>query len=158
MESTLALHRYNTRYDPLYTGRGPDGLIDGLRGGADFRTGDWQGFQGADLDVVIDLGAEKAVSTVTTGFLQDENAWIFFPLKMRVETSLDGQQFSSAGETTGTVPPEEKGVVLRDFSVNLNGRKARYIRVVGQARGQCPDTHKGAGNPCWVFADEILIE
>jgi hypothetical protein len=32
------------------------------------------------------------------------------------------------------------------------------VRVVGQSLGKCPPEHKGAGFPCWVFADEISIE
>ncbi len=157
-DSELRLHRYNTHYAQQYTARGDNGLIDGIRGGADFRTGDWQGFEGVDLDLVIDLGKRRKVGKVSAGFLQDENAWVFFPVKMRVEISDDGRDFRPAGEVAGEVPLSEKGVLLKDFVLDLKGTKARYLRVVGVAQGRCPEWHKGAGNPCWIFADEVLVE
>jgi hypothetical protein len=56
----LHVLRYNTRYNAQYTARGDEGLIDGIRGSkTDFRTGDWQGFEGTNLDLVIDLGKSK---------------------------------------------------------------------------------------------------
>jgi hypothetical protein len=150
--------RYNTQYNTQYTARGDEGLIDGVRGGADFRTGDWQGFEGANLDIVLDLGKKRKIRQLTAGFLQDENAWIFFPLKVQVEISDDGVRFSPAGEDACQVSPAEKGTLLKDFRIDLRGKKARYLRLTAVARGKCPDGHKGAGNPCWIFADEILVD
>jgi len=150
--------RYNTRYSPQYTGGGDECLIDGIRGGNDFRTGDWQGFEGVPLDVVIDLGKKQKINRLTAHFLQDENAWIFFPTKVQFEISDDGEHFSPAGEVLCNIPQTEKGVLQNDFQVSLPGAKARYVRVVGVSPGQCPAWHKGAGYPCWIFADEIVVE
>jgi hexosaminidase len=35
---------------------------------------------------------------------------------------------------------------------------ARYVRVVAETTGIIPDGKPGAGNPAWLFADEIVIE
>ena len=150
--------RYNTRYNPQYTGGGDECLIDGIRGGNDFRTGEWQGFEGVPLDVVIDLGKKQKIKRLTAHFLQDENAWIFFPTKVQFEISDDGEHFSPAGEVVCNIPQTEKGVLQNDFQVSLPGTKARFVRVVGVSPGQCPAWHKGAGYPCWIFVDEIVVE
>lgn len=150
--------RYQTRYSPQYTARGGDGLIDGIRGSTDFRTGDWQGFEGVNLDVVLDLGSSRKIGKVTLSALQDENAWVFFPKKVQVEISDDGVNFRAAGEVACDVAPSEKGLLKKDLVVELKSKKARYVRVIGASLGQCPDWHKGAGYPCWVFADEIIVE
>jgi predicted alpha-1,2-mannosidase len=154
----LRLHRYATHYSPQYTAGGDAGLVDGIRGGADFRTGDWQGFEGVDLDVVLDLGKSQKIKRLSAGFFQDENAWIFFPSKVRFEISDDGEHFRPAGEVACEVAPTEKGALQKDFSLRLKGKKARYVRVVGTSLGQCPAWHKGAGYPCWIFADELGVE
>lgn len=156
----LRVLRYNTKYNPQYTARGDEGLIDGIRGSkTDFRTGDWQGFEGVNLDFVIDLGKVKKIGKVTAGFMQDENAWIFFPQKLQVEISQNGVDFVPAGEVNCNVDPAEKGVIQRDITLELKGNeKARYVRVVGLSLGKCPEWHKGHGFPCWVFADEISVE
>jgi predicted alpha-1,2-mannosidase len=158
MPAGVSVRRYNTAYNAQYTAHGDEGLIDGMRGGADFRTGGWQGFEGVDLDVVFDLGARRAIRSVRAGFLQDENAWIFYPVKMRVEISDDGEHFTPLGEIQNSTPILEKGLIIKDFSLTVKKKKTRYVRVVGQNLGKCPPEHKGAGFPCWVFADEVQIE
>ena len=91
--------------------------------------------------------------------MQDENAWIFFPVKLQVEISDNGKDFVPAGEVINTVLPSDKGVLQKDFSFDLlNGKKARYVRVIGVSLGKCPEWHKGKGFPCWVFADEVMVE
>ncbi|MCC6280967.1 MAG: GH92 family glycosyl hydrolase [Saprospiraceae bacterium] len=150
--------RYNTQYNPQYTGGGDEALIDGIRGGDDFRAGEWQGFEGRNLDMVIDLGKKQKINRLTAHFLQDENAWIFFPTTVQFEISDDGEHFSPAGAVACPVAPTEKGALQYDFQVSLSDIKARYVRVIGVSQGQCPPWHKGAGYPCWVFADEVVIE
>ncbi len=158
ISDALKVLRYNTNYNAQYTARGNEGLIDGIRGSkTDFRTGDWQGFEGVNLDLVIDLGKSINITSVSAGFLQDENAWIFYPSKMQVEISENGKDFTPAGEVACTVAPTEKGVLQQDFILELQGKKGRYVRVVGVSLGKCPDWHKGSGYACWVFADEVVV-
>ncbi|MBK8556372.1 MAG: GH92 family glycosyl hydrolase [Lewinellaceae bacterium] len=158
MRSDLKILRYNTRYNNQYTGRGDNGLIDLLDGGADFRSGGWQGYEGVDVDVVIDLGSSKPIRSIDANFLQDENSWIFFPGSMRCEISEDGEHFTPIGEVASTVPTSEKGTLQQHFNLAPAGAQGRYVRVIGASLGVCPAGHKGAGNACWVFIDEIRIE
>ena len=154
----LRPHRYNSRYSPQYTAGGDAGLVDGIRGGSDFRTGDWQGFEGVNLDMVIDLGKRQKINRLSAGFFQDENAWIFFPSKVQFEISDDGEHFTPVGEVVSDVSPEAKGALQKDFILDLKDKKARYVRVVGVSLGKCPAGHKGAGYACWVFADEVEVK
>jgi predicted alpha-1,2-mannosidase len=158
MRGDLKVLGYKNKYSPQYTAGGDDGLIDGVRGGADFRTGGWQGFEGQNLDMTIDLGRLQKIKRVTANFLQDENSWIFFPTRMQVEISEDGKTFVPAGEALCDIPPAAQGNLQKEFSLELDGKKARYLRVVGVSLGQCPVTHKGAGYPSWLFADEVGVE
>lgn len=158
----LVVKSYATPYNPQYTAGGQAGLVDGLRGERDFRLGRWQGFEGKDVDVVVDLGKKRTLRKVSAGFLQDENAWIFYPSQLEVFGSADGQRFELLGSMANTVLPTASGGMVQDLSVMVPEAKrslsVRYIRVVGKALGQCPAWHKGAGNACWLFIDEILVE
>ena len=40
-------------------------------------TGSWQGYEGVNLDAVIDLGKRMHINKLSTGFLQDWNADIY---------------------------------------------------------------------------------
>ncbi|MCC7466440.1 MAG: GH92 family glycosyl hydrolase, partial [Saprospiraceae bacterium] len=154
----LKVLSYKHPYSPQYTAGGNDGLVDGVRGGEDFRTGGWQGFEGGNLDMVIDLGRQQKISQISANFLQDENSWIFFPTALQIEVSDDGKTFAPAGETLCDIPPSAMGILQKELSVSLNNAKARYVRIIGKNLGQCPATHKGAGYPSWLFVDEVRVE
>lgn len=158
IRSDMKVLRYQTRFSPQYTGGGEDALVDGIQGGADYRTGGWQGFEGENVDLVLDLGKSRKINQVSAHFMQDENSWIFFPTRLLVEISSDGKTYEPAGEALSTISPDAKGSLQQVLSVAVGGKKARYVRVVGVSLGQCPVTHKGAGHACWVFVDEIEVE
>ncbi|MEY4374318.1 MAG: hypothetical protein RL760_484, partial [Candidatus Eisenbacteria bacterium] len=141
-----------------YTGGGEDALLDGERGGEDFRLPTWMGFYGTDVDAVVDLGGERTLDHAAMGFLQDQNSWIFMPRAVRYETSRDGVTWQPAGEAANDVDEHTDGVVIRDFAVRFTPRRARLLRVHVTAPIMCPDWHKGAGNRSFVFADEIVWE
>jgi predicted alpha-1,2-mannosidase len=144
-------------YAPQYAASGPKALIDFLEGGNDYRTGEWQGFEGVDLDAIVDFGALQVFNRVGIRFLQDENSWIFMPERVTFYRSKDGVTYERIGERAATVRPEDKGTLIQDFSLSWNGR-ARYLRVQAHNRGVCPPGHKGAGGKAWIFADEIRAE
>jgi predicted alpha-1,2-mannosidase len=150
--------RLNTRYSPMYAAGGDLALIDGLRGPLDFRTGLWQGYQGVDLDAVVDLGRVQRVNRVTTGFLQDQNSWLFLPEMVEYSLSSDGKRFVTAARFEPGVPPREEGARIERFASGPLGANARYVRVFAKNIGVCPAWHRGAGSKAWIFADEIVIE
>lgn len=147
-----------TKYSPQYTAGGDMALIDFERGSDDFRTGSWQGYEGVDIDAIVDLGEAQPVHSLAAGFLQDIRSWIFFPLEVTFFLSDDGKTFTSAGTIKNDVPVNREGALTKDFTLKLNGLAARYVRMVARNRGTCPPWHPGAGNKAWIFADEIIIE
>ncbi len=147
-----------TEYGNHYAAGGDKAMIDFIRGGRDYRTGSWQGYEGVDINAIIDLGSEMDVNKIGIGFLQDENSWIFMPQKVEFFISNDGKNFDSVGVLPNKISYKERGSILKDFEVNLANKNARFIKVVAKNRGVCPEDHKGAGGKCWIFADEIYIE
>lgn len=146
-----------TDYKNQYAAGGNNALIDGIRGSHNFRTGTWQGYEGNNLEAVVDLGSEKEISKVSIGFLQDQGAWIFMPEEVMFYISNDGKNFTEYGSEKDPVDPKADGPQLHDFT-SLKNAKARYIKIVAKNRGTCPEWHPGKGSPCWIFADEISID
>ena len=146
----------NTKYANQYSAGGNTALIDFTRGTKDFRTGAWQGYEGVDVDAMVDLGSIQLIHKLEIGFMQDNNAWIFMPEKVDFYVSMDGKDFQFAGTVNNDVDIKQTGTILKNFSLDFT-TKARYIKVIGKNIGTCPDWHKGAGNKAWVFADEIVI-
>lgn len=144
-------------YANQYSAGGDNALIDGLRGGPDFRTGEWQGYEGQDLVAMVDLGAVKKLKRLGLSVLQDQKSWIFAPSEVTVSWSTNKRQWSSRTIAPGVDPRQEGGSTHELWTDQVAG-KARYISVVAKSIGPCPDWHVGKGGKTWIFADEILIE
>jgi hypothetical protein len=132
-------------------------LIDQIRGSENFRTGTWQGYYGVDLEAIVDLGSSRRLAEVSTGFLQEHRSWIWMPAGVEYATSLDGEEWQVAGSVEHDISQRHDGGVVRDFTLDLGGVEARYVRIRAKNPGPCPDWHPGAGNRSWIFADEIVI-
>ena len=139
-----------------YPGESKEALINGLGASINYRDPSWQGFEAEDLIATIDLGSITKINSVNVRFLQDQVVWIFLPKKVEIEHSLDGDNFDMLYESYQD----------NDFSFDQNiynylvepkGIESRYIRIKGYNLDQCPDYHPGAGRPCWLFTDEIII-
>jgi beta-galactosidase len=147
------------RWSNKYPGEGEYTLVDGIRGTKDHRDGYWQGYEGSDLKAVVDLEKEMPLKKISLGCLQDIGAWIFLPDTVEVLTSLDGRVYSSAGVLTHQTVKDDKGkVLIKDFSIEKPGLKARYVKVIAKNIGTCPQWHSGAGKKAWLFVDEIIVE
>ncbi len=132
-------------------------MIDFIRGPLNYRTGAWQGYEGVDVNAVVDLGKIQLIDKLETGFLQDVGSWIFMPLEVQYYVSNDGKDFQHVGTVKNGVSHRMLGVNLQNFTLNFS-TKTRYVKVIAKNQGNCPNWHVGEGNPAWIFADEIVIE
>ena len=148
----------NTKYAPQYAAGGDGALIDFVRGGDNFRTGAWQGYDGVDIDAVIDLGKTEEIHSISMGFLQDQGSWIFFPLQVEYFVSVNGKDYTKASTLINDFPEKHEGPVTKEFSVTMKSEKVRFIKVVAKNRGICPPWHPGTGHKAWIFSDEISVE
>ncbi|HDT12722.1 MAG TPA: beta-N-acetylhexosaminidase [Candidatus Aminicenantes bacterium] len=141
-----------------YLGGGDMALTDGLFGSRSHVDGRWQGFEGVDLEAVIDLGANRPVRRMAVKFLQNINAWIFPPAGVEFAVSKDGGTFEVVAEVANDVSPRLAEAVIREFSASFDVREARFVRVRARNIGAVPGWHDGAGGRAWLFADEIVVE
>ena len=141
-----------------YAGGGSMGLTDGLFGSRDHGDGRWQGFEGVDLEAVIDLGAPRSVRRIAVRCLQNINSWIFLPASVEYAVSADGTDFETVAAVVNDVSPRLAEAVVKEFGAELGARPARFVRVRARSVGVVPAWHYGAGGKAWLFADEIVVE
>ncbi|HVV55581.1 MAG TPA: GH92 family glycosyl hydrolase, partial [Mucilaginibacter sp.] len=146
-----------TKYLPNYPAQGDESLIDGLRGKVNWRLGHWQGYQGTDLEALIDMGQVKPVKSISLGTLQDTRAWIVFPKYVQYWVSDDGANYKLAATVNTKVDIKDLNVQTQEFKADLN-LDTRYIKVVAKQYGPLPDWHESKGQPSYIFADEITVE
>jgi hypothetical protein len=147
-------HAYNRQY---HAG-GPAGLVDGIRGTENWRLGGWQGYQPSDFEAIVDLHEITRIRKISSGYLQDARSWIWLPVRVEYAVSENGRDFVEVGSLThGVSDTDLEHVVVHEFEQTLN-RRARYVRVRAINYGTIPAWHPGAGNPAFIFVDEIQIE
>ena len=147
-------HPYNTQY----TAGGKKGLVDLIRGGKDFRTGRWQGFQYHDLEITVELDSTEVISYISSGYIQDIKSWIWMPQEVSYSYSTDGENFSPITTISNKIPIDKYGSIITDFSQKINPVKARYIRLKAKQLGKIPEWHLGKGDESFIFIDEIIIQ
>jgi predicted alpha-1,2-mannosidase len=147
-----------SKYNPQYSAGGDEALIDMIRGTKNWRLGGWQGYQGVDFEAVIKFDKPQYIKKITAGFLSDVNSWICFPFKVEFEISDDGKVFTNAGTVVNEVDLKKNSrVEISDIGKEIN-REVRYIKIKAANYGKLPAWHESAGEPSWLFLDEIVIE
>lgn len=139
---------------PQYNGNRPETLTDGIWGTAAFHDGNWCGFYGADVDMTIDLERIQPLQSIRLNWLDVNLSWIYLPLQCTISISEDGQRFEtvrtfSEADLTALDPGR-----LKPVSIQLQGKKARYVRIYAKNRGDHPVYPEGE---CWLFLDEVEV-
>lgn len=148
--------KIDSKYNRQYTGGGDEGLIDGIRGNLNFASGEWQGYQGQDFVATVDLQKETQVLVVGGGFLQNAKSWIWMPTHIEFELSSDGIDFQKVADIKTDVAPTDMEPKIRDYTMPLKPRNARYVRIHAYNLGKIPAWHPGAGDDAFIFVDEII--
>ena len=143
-----------SRYSSQYTAGGDEGLIDSTRGGLNWRTGGWQGYQDTDFTAILDLLEERPLSVVGAGFCQDARSWIWMPRYVEISVSSDGVNFTPAGRLDTTVDQRDYTIQVWDAELPVSCT-ARYVKVFARSIGTIPSWHPGAGSPGFIFVDEL---
>jgi hexosaminidase len=111
---------------------------------------EWLGWT-EGVTITVDLGSEQDVREVSIGALNETHSWIHLPELVEYSTSNDGTTFMLHGSVKGKASHGRNA-----YTFNL-GARTRYIRFTVKHIGKIPDGFPGAGNPAWLFLDEIEV-
>lgn len=172
MGAKITLNTPYSTYKAIYSGGGPEALVDGQLGSsATYADGHWQGYWGDSIDVVIEFAGETpALHEVSMRFMQNTFDWILAPTEIKVYTSDDGKSWRLFKNQTFPMDPRETGMRLRNYHIDLtdisSGKPpimlgypvARYLRIVVPNPGPLPSWHPAPGQLSYIFTDEIIIK
>ncbi|MCB0599867.1 MAG: chitobiase/beta-hexosaminidase C-terminal domain-containing protein [Saprospiraceae bacterium] len=145
-----------TPYAREFSGGGVNALTNGKKGSINPADGNWQGYKGDDLDAVIDLGEERDISKIKTQFLELQNTLIFPPSRVEFAVSKNGKKYKTIHTWNYSVNASNAPRII-EVAKFIN-TSARYIRIQAKNIGNCPSWHVGAGQPAWLFVDEVEVE
>lgn len=156
----------NIKPHPLHPGAGLAGLTDGLFGEEKDLRLEWMGFRGSDLEATIDLGHSTPLKSVSVRFLQSIAGGMVQPRRVECLISNDGKAFRLVAANAIDVPIERgtQGLSVKPRILNFEPNQsnasnhARYVKLRAESPGALPAWHPAAGNPSWLFVDEIVVE
>ena len=108
----------------------------------------------------IDLGQNTPIHALETQLYLYQDAWIFLPEVVQWSVSNDGKRFVALPPQApwgDALAPDSRQTVVRARVEDLN-LNARFVRMVLQNPGECPDWHDAATEPTWLFVDELVVE
>lgn len=139
-----------------YSFNGAPALADGIKGNSNYKTGRWLGFQGKDIDAVIDLKGATEISKIKFSTNVVKGDWIVDAGEIIVRVSDDGKTFR---EIAKEVLPEMKATDkdgIYPHEISFASVKANYVQVTIK-KVSLPSWHGGAGSPAFIFVDEIEV-
>lgn len=126
-------------------------LLNGVSFTGDYKDGEWLGFEGKDAEFIIDLGDTIRISKVSMNFHNKVNDLVHHSNHVIILGSVDGKAFSVIGERKLL----KTGRPIVNVKVSLDST-IRFIKVI--AKNQIiPDGFNGAGNPAWIYIDEVQV-
>lgn len=141
-----------------YTFGGAGTLLDGLKGQFNYKTGHWIGFQGNDVEAVIDMKEPTEVSSVSVSTLVEKGDWIFGARTFAVYTSEDGKDFKEVACEEYPAMTLNNPNQIYEHTLKFNPVSTRYLKVFVQSEHSMPLWHGSNGAPAFIFIDEIVVE
>ena len=141
-----------------YTFSCPELLINGIKGGDNYKNGDWAGWHGSPLEAVIDMGTGSTYSSVSIGALIEKGDFIFNPMDLCVAVSEDGNNYTEIAKIEYPMEGRNEPNGVKEYSVTFPETSARYLKVSAKTLEALPDWHPGAGYGAFLFIDEITVK
>ncbi|TAJ15250.1 hypothetical protein DMA11_02270 [Marinilabiliaceae bacterium JC017] len=133
-------------------------ITDGIIGSTNISDGSWLGFNGEDIQVIMDLKKTRSISEVYASFLTDQSMWIFSPAKISIDVSNDLKKWTSFGhmEFPNALKPQTHRKT--DIARITGNSKGRYVKISIKNAGPLPKWHSSEGEASWVFIDEVVVQ
>jgi hypothetical protein len=148
---------YVTRYSPKHPpANGDTVLIDQQEASTSYVDGKWAGYEGNDLEVILDLGTPTRIHRLIVRCLSQPNSWIFLPEAITVSTMSGAAKFSPAASLR--CGPAKDVQTIQRYSIPMKNVEAQYVKVKIKNTGKCPSWHSAPGEKAWLFVDEVFVE
>ena len=137
---------------------GSSKLFDLKEGTLAFKDGRWTGFLGFDLNATVDLKAPKTIKKVSVNCLENIGNWIMLPKKLELYASNEKEAgYKKIGELNIQKGNNTKEPIVERYTLEVPETTGRFFKIIVRNPKVLPAWHDGAGQPSWIFIDEIIL-
>lgn len=148
---------YNFKIAPhaKYNTVASTGMTDGIIPSENsFNDGLWTGWSGDNSEFVLDLAGFKTIKSIKLLYFNQPSSWIFPPSSITIYCSPNGVDFEQISYSN-KFDLSKEGAQIIDFQYKI--LSCKYLKFIVNNYGSIPKNMQGAGNPAWLFLDEIII-
>jgi hexosaminidase len=139
---------------PKYFHGDPGVLINGIEAPSQRYGGpEWIGFEGTDINSVIDLGKADSLDAVKIQFFHHPGSWIHRPNKLEIRISTDCKNYNDP--VSYQINQTDSKYI--QATIPLAKSYGRFVKLSIQNHGVIADGMPGAGHKAWLFVGEIEI-
>ncbi|MCR4030680.1 MULTISPECIES: family 20 glycosylhydrolase [Flavobacterium] len=140
-----------------YRFNGGKTLVDGRTGTTAFSTGDWIALYKDDFEATIDLKSIQQIGEISMNSFTSPNDWIFGPKQFQVLISTDGINFKEVHNEDLKIAQKDDGPKITNLKAVFAKQEARFVKIKAPIFEKIPEWHYSAGQPTFLFVDEISI-
>ena len=139
-----------------YNKSGNNGFINGIVANESrFSDGEWLAWEGKDIDATLSFAMPTTISKISTRFYNSRGSWIHLPISVEVLGSQDGKTYTRLGMLQNLDNSKEGAVTV---SFEIKPTTVQYMKLVARPVTTIPAGFAGAGNPSWLFMDELIVK
>jgi hexosaminidase len=141
---------------PSYPGNvGAFGLVNGIRADK-FNSPEWLGWT-KPVEITIDLGKTETLTEIILHVWKQEPSWIYLPENIELIFSYKDAHGITQFTSLEVDKPEEGWGEDRQLKFTFDAQQAFAVTIKLKPLMKIPEGRQGAGNPAWMFLDEIEI-
>jgi hypothetical protein len=145
--------------DKKYTANGLASLHDEQGGLPDINNGQWLGYTGDTVSWTITFAKMEKPKQLLLHCLQQPGSWIFLPQQIQVYAwHIRSSSYRLAAQWHAPKATADLPTSIAPINITLNNvPNTTLLKVVCYPLAQLPAWHAGAGQPAWLFTDEIIV-
>lgn len=138
----------------------PKILIDGLRGGKDYRSKAWLGFKNKAFIATLKISGDSIPSQININFLQDQSAQIFLPESVYCYVSEDNRNFKLLEKQTFDANKQSNQKKILNVSFETAGRDIKFVKLIANPHSASKSNSSTKKTPTetWIYVDEITLK
>lgn len=145
-----------TAPNPKYKARGTFTLYDRESGGDNHADGKWMGFYGEPMITVLSFDTAIDAQMVGISVKQHYGRHIYPPQQVDVWGGTDSTDAQLLARFRPELRPDAPPRRLLEIPVAEG--KHKYLRIEVKPYVRIPAEYPAAGNPAWIFVDEIIVQ
>jgi hexosaminidase len=128
-------------------------LTDGIYGTVEPYDGRWVSFTDSVVVVLLDLGRNAPLRTISLKFMEDQVGNVFLPASVELFASADNKQFKKIHSVVNKEVPEQLLRHVKQLEASSLNTRARFIRIVITNANLSPERQKNI-----MLLDEITVQ